>query len=103
MTDATSAIHAVLNQSPPFEDVNLFELDRPLVEAVAMNEGSFAYVDHAEFGQLWGSSEMAQQVRARRVRSGARREILHGRTGRDRTPLSDHHDARCGGSIGFAA
>jgi putative acyl-CoA dehydrogenase len=63
MTDATSAIHAVLNQSPPFEDVNLFELDRPLVEAVAMNEGSFAYVDHAEFGQLWGSSEMAQRAR----------------------------------------
>lgn len=63
MTDATSAIHAVLNQSPPFEDVNLFELDRPLVEAVAMNEGSFAYVDHAEFGQLWGSAEMAQRAR----------------------------------------
>jgi putative acyl-CoA dehydrogenase len=63
MTDATSAIHAVLNQSPPFEDVNLFELDRPLVEAVAMNEGSFAYVDHAKFGQLWGSADMAQRAR----------------------------------------
>jgi putative acyl-CoA dehydrogenase len=63
MTDATSAIHAVLNQSPPFEDVNLFELDRPLVEAIAMNEGSFAYVDHAKFGQLWGSADMAQRAR----------------------------------------
>lgn len=63
MTDASSAIHAVLNQSPPFEDVNLFEIDRPLVEAVAFNEASAAYVEHADFGQAWGSVAMAQRAR----------------------------------------
>src|SRR3954471_20313250 len=63
MTDATTATHAVLNQSPPFEDVNLFELDRPLVEAVALNEGSSSYADHAAFGAMWGSAEMAQRAR----------------------------------------
>ena len=34
MTTAPFATHEVLNQSPPFEDINLFTLDRPLVEAV---------------------------------------------------------------------
>lgn len=63
MTDASSAIHAVLNQSPPFEDVDLFALDRPLVEAVALNDGSSAYVGHSQFGQLWGSAEMAHRAR----------------------------------------
>ncbi len=63
MTSATSAKHAVLNQSPPFEDVNLFEIDRPLVEAVAFNDGSSAYVDHADFGKAWGSAAMAERAR----------------------------------------
>ena len=31
-----TATHEVLNQSPPFENVNLFALDRSLVDAVAM-------------------------------------------------------------------
>ena len=35
MTQAASATHEVFNQSPPFEDVDLFTLDRPLAEAVA--------------------------------------------------------------------
>ena len=35
MSQATSATHEVFNQSPPFEDIDLFALDRPLVEAVA--------------------------------------------------------------------
>ena len=29
--------HEVLNQSPPFEDVDLFVLDRPLQDAIAAN------------------------------------------------------------------
>ena len=34
MVQATFATHEVFNQSPPFEDVDLFAVDRPLVEAV---------------------------------------------------------------------
>ena len=41
MTQVTFATHEVLNQSPPFEDVDLFALDRPLVDAVAANGGAF--------------------------------------------------------------
>ncbi|MET0967772.1 MAG: acyl-CoA dehydrogenase family protein [Tardiphaga sp.] len=63
MTDATTAIHAVLNQSPPFEDADLFALDRPLVEAVAFNEASAAFTEHSDFGQAWGSAAMAQRAR----------------------------------------
>ena len=42
MTQASFATHEVFNQSPPFEDVDLFALDRPLVEAVAANGGASA-------------------------------------------------------------
>jgi len=63
MTSPDSARHAVLNQSPPFEDVNLFELDRPLVDALAFNDASGAFIAHSEFGRLWGSAEMAQRAR----------------------------------------
>ena len=34
MTQPVFATHEVFNQSPPFEDVNLFTADQPLVEAV---------------------------------------------------------------------
>ena len=40
MTQASFATHEVFNQSPPFEDVDLFALDRPLKEAVAANGGA---------------------------------------------------------------
>ena len=52
-----------LNQSPPYEDVDLFASDRPLVEAVAFNEASSSYVDHSNFGQLFGSAAMAETAR----------------------------------------
>ncbi|UZE51786.1 acyl-CoA dehydrogenase family protein [Rhodopseudomonas sp. P2A-2r] len=51
------------NQSPPFVDIDLFATDRPLVEAVAFNDGSSGFVAHSSFGQLWGSAEMAQRGR----------------------------------------
>ena len=35
MTQPSFATHEVFNQSPPFEDVDLFALDAPLVEAPA--------------------------------------------------------------------
>ncbi len=43
MTQASFATHEVFNQSPPFWDVDLFTLDRPLVEAVAANGGASAH------------------------------------------------------------
>src|SRR6476469_6784572 len=64
MTQATFATHEVLNQSPPFEDVDLFALDRPLAEAVAANGGAAAEKELSEFGQHWGSAEMAERGRA---------------------------------------
>src|ERR1700716_2277707 len=63
MTQATSATHEVLNQSPPFEDIDLFRVDRPLAEAVAANGGALAEKELSEFGQHWGSSAMAARGR----------------------------------------
>jgi len=40
MTQPSFANHEVLNQSPPFEEVDLFALDRPLADAVAANGGA---------------------------------------------------------------
>jgi putative acyl-CoA dehydrogenase len=59
-----TATHEVFNQSPPFEDVDLFNLDRPLVDAVAMNDGGAAHPELSEFGQHWGSAATAARGRA---------------------------------------
>jgi putative acyl-CoA dehydrogenase len=63
MTPSSSATHEVLNQSPPFEDVDLFGLDKPLAEAVAANGGAGAEKELSEFGQHWGSAAMAARGR----------------------------------------
>jgi putative acyl-CoA dehydrogenase len=63
MTQASFATHEVLNQSPPFEDIDLFTLDRPLVEAVAANGGASAQTELSDFGRHWGSAEMAARAR----------------------------------------
>jgi putative acyl-CoA dehydrogenase len=63
MTQAISATHEVLNQSPPFEDVDLFALDRPLTDAVAANGGASAEKELSEFGKHWGSAAMAARGR----------------------------------------
>src|SRR2546421_235228 len=55
------ATHEVLNQSPPLWDVDLFALDRPLLEAVAANGGAAAERELSEFGRHWGSAAMAMQ------------------------------------------
>lgn len=60
----TAPITDVLNQSPPFEDVDLFALDRPLMEAVAANGGTKDDAKSlSEFGRQWGSAAMAQRGR----------------------------------------
>src|SRR5260370_40178514 len=63
MTQATFVTHEVLNQSPPFEDVDLFAADRPLVDAVAANGGAAAKNELSEFGEHWGSAVMAERGR----------------------------------------
>jgi putative acyl-CoA dehydrogenase len=59
----SSSTQEVFNQSPPFEDVDLFALDRPLVEAVAVNGGAAAAKELSEFGKHWGSAAMAARGR----------------------------------------
>jgi putative acyl-CoA dehydrogenase len=63
MTQASFALPEALNQSPPFEDVDLFEIDRSLSEAVAANGGASAQHELSEFGKHWGSAAMAARGR----------------------------------------
>src|SRR3954462_5291539 len=58
-----AATDEVLNQSPPFEDVDLFTLDRPLADAVTANGGAGAEKELLEFGKHWGSAAMAARGR----------------------------------------
>ena len=64
MTQPTFATHEVFNQSPPFEDVDLYALDRPLCEAVAAYGGASAEQELSDFGRHWGSAAMAARGRA---------------------------------------
>src|SRR5690349_14841480 len=63
MTSVSFATHEVLNQSPPYVDVDLFALDAPLADAVAANGGASAKHELMEFGQHWGSAAMAERGR----------------------------------------
>ena len=63
MTQPSFATHEVFNQSPPFEDIDLFAVDRPLVEAVKANGGAAAERELSEFGRQWGSAAMADRGR----------------------------------------
>ncbi|UFX42307.1 acyl-CoA dehydrogenase family protein [Bradyrhizobium sp. 41S5] len=63
MTQASFTTHEVLNQSPPFEDVDLFTADVPLVAAVSANGGATASAELADFGKHWGSAAMAERGR----------------------------------------
>lgn len=55
--------HEVFNQSPSYVDVNLFESDRPLQEAVMANGAGEEYASLLQFGARWGSAEMAENAR----------------------------------------
>src|SRR6478752_9106751 len=63
VTQASSAIRDVFNQSPPFEDVDLFAVDRPLRDAVAANGGASEEQELSGFGRHWGSAAMAERGR----------------------------------------
>ena len=51
------ATHAVFNQSPPFEDINLFASDAALAEAVEREGGGGKAQRLAAFGAICGSAE----------------------------------------------
>ncbi|MGA7804769.1 MAG: acyl-CoA dehydrogenase family protein, partial [Bradyrhizobium sp.] len=63
LTRASFATHDVFNQSPPFEDIDLYAVDRPLADAVAANGGAEAEEELSVFGQHWGSAAMAERGR----------------------------------------
>src|SRR6202000_1316169 len=63
LSQPSFATHEVFNQSPPFEDVDLFVLDRPLQEAVAANGGAAAEKQLSEFGRHWASPAMPTRGR----------------------------------------
>jgi putative acyl-CoA dehydrogenase len=63
MTKPAFATHEVFNQSPPFEDVDLFDCDRPLVDAVKAFGGGAAEKELSDFGRHWGSAAMAARGR----------------------------------------
>ncbi|MCK1637657.1 isovaleryl-CoA dehydrogenase [Bradyrhizobium sp. 157] len=63
MSQATFSTHEVFNQSPPFEDVDLYVADRPLVDAVAANGGAATEGELSDFGKHWGSAAMAERGR----------------------------------------
>jgi putative acyl-CoA dehydrogenase len=62
MTD-TFSTHEVFNQSPPFENVNLFTSDRALMDAVTREGGGQAVKHLTAFGQICGSAEGFQRQR----------------------------------------
>jgi putative acyl-CoA dehydrogenase len=48
----------VLNQSPPYENIDLYSSDAPLQEAVRANGAGGEAAGLAEFGRQWGTAEM---------------------------------------------
>jgi len=59
----TAATHTVLNQVPPFEDVNLFETNAALRDALKFNDPALATDSLATLGALAGSAHMQQHAR----------------------------------------
>jgi putative acyl-CoA dehydrogenase len=50
--------HEVFNQSPPYENVDLFSSDAPLQEATRANGAAQDATSLADFGKQWGSAAM---------------------------------------------
>ena len=55
--------HDILNQSPPYEDVDLFASDRALRDAVAANGAGGEAAALSEFGRHWGTAAMFDAAR----------------------------------------
>jgi putative acyl-CoA dehydrogenase len=54
----------VLNQSPPYVDVDLYGSDQPLRDAIAANGGGEEAASLAQFGRRWGTASMFELARA---------------------------------------
>jgi putative acyl-CoA dehydrogenase len=50
--------HEVVNQSPPYRDVDLFSSDRPLMDAVSARGGGAEIAELSSFGRQWGAAAM---------------------------------------------
>jgi putative acyl-CoA dehydrogenase len=57
-------VEEVLNQSPPYVDIDLYASDRPLADAVAANGGGRDAPALSAFGRHWGSADMFELARA---------------------------------------
>jgi putative acyl-CoA dehydrogenase len=57
-------VEEVLNQSPPYVDIDLYASDRPLKEAIAANGGEGEAAALSAFGKRWGTAEMFELGRA---------------------------------------
>jgi putative acyl-CoA dehydrogenase len=57
-------VEEVLNQSPPYVDIDLYARDRPLQEAIAANGGEHDAAGLSAFGKRWGTAEMFELARA---------------------------------------
>ena len=55
--------HEIFNQSPPYEDVDLFANDRPLQDAVKANGAEREMAALSAFGKRWGSADLIEQGR----------------------------------------
>ncbi len=55
--------HDILNQSPPYEDVDLFASDRALRDAVEANGAGAEAAALSEFGRHWGTAAMFDAAR----------------------------------------
>ena len=55
--------HEIFNQSPPYEDVDLFASDRALQDAVKANGAASETAALSEFGRHWGSAAMFDAAR----------------------------------------
>ena len=55
--------HEVTNQSPPYQDVDLFASDPALQEAVATNGAGNEAAALSAFGRRWGAGHMFEQAR----------------------------------------
>jgi len=56
--------HDIVNQSPPFENVDLFASDRALLDAVTANGAGGEAAALSDFGRRWGTAAMFEAARA---------------------------------------
>jgi putative acyl-CoA dehydrogenase len=87
---STFGNHAVVNQPPPLVDYNVFESDRPLVEAVAREGADWARERIAAVGEYAGS-EAAQEL-GRLANENGPKLRTHDRYG-NRVDLPEFHPA----------